>query len=116
MEGKWVFSRNRTNLTIAKPNFPQNTLVYVNNSSIMPRKGGHAMYLEFAILAQILLMANPSPSIDLDKRNCKDNEVLIFMSLYNTQNGSCIGYILSYITLRGNANENFHSYGSDKQN
>ena len=41
---------------------------------------------------------------------------LIFMSLYNTQNGLYIGYILGYITLRGNANENFHSYGSDKQN
>ena len=82
----------------------------------MPVKGGHAMYLEFAILSQILPMANPPPSIDLDKRNCKDNDVLIFMSLYNTQNGLYIGYILGYITLRGNANENFHSYGSDKQN
>ena len=49
MEGKWLFQR--TDLTIVKGNFPENTLEYVNNGTITPVKGGHAMYLEFAILA-----------------------------------------------------------------
>ena len=45
------FKEQRTDLTIGTSNFPENTLVYVNNGSIWPVKGGHAMYLEFVILA-----------------------------------------------------------------
>ena len=78
------FKDQRTDLPIVKPNFPENSIVYVNNGSITPVKGGHARYLEFVILAQTLRMANPPPGIDLDKHNYKDNEVLIFTPLYNT--------------------------------
>ena len=76
------------------------------------------MYFEFVILAQILPMANLPPGIDLDKHNYKDNEVLIFTLLYNTQNGLYRGHTkkMGYITLRGDANESFYSYGFDKQN
>ena len=45
------FKEQRTDLTIGTSNFRENTLVYVNNGSIWPVKGGHAMYLEFVILA-----------------------------------------------------------------
>ena len=47
------FKNQRTDLTIGKANFSENMLVYVNNCSITPVKGGHATYLEFAILRQI---------------------------------------------------------------
>ena len=49
------FGNQRTDLTTVKANFPENTLVYVNNGSITPVKGGHAMYLDFVILAQFYL-------------------------------------------------------------
>ena len=112
------FKEQITDLTIAKPNFPENTLVYVNNGSVTPVKGGHAMHFEFVILAQILPMANLPPGIDLDKHNYKDNEVLVFTPLYNTQNSLCRSLTkkLGYITFRGDANESFYSYGFDKQN
>ena len=58
------FKDQRTDLTIGKANFSENTLVYVNNGSITPVKGGYTMYLEFAILAQILPIANAPPGID----------------------------------------------------
>ena len=58
------FKDQRTDLTIGKPVLPENTLVYINNGSITPVKGGHGMYLEFLILAQILPI--PPPGIDLD--------------------------------------------------
>ena len=77
----------KENLTIAKPNFPKNTLVYINNGSITPVKGSHAMYLEFVKLAQILPMINPPPGIDSNKHNYKDHEVLIYTPLYYTENG-----------------------------
>ena len=72
------FKDQRTDMTIGKPNFPENTLVYVNNGSITTVKGGYAMYLEFVIIGPILPMGNLLPNIDFDKYDYKENEVLIF--------------------------------------
>ena len=112
------FNDQRTDLTIGKPNFPENTLCYVNNGSITPVKGGHSMYLEYVIIGQILPMANPPPNIDFDKHDYKENEVLVFVPLYNTENRLYRGLTkrLGYVTLRGDQNESFYSYGFDKQN
>ena len=71
------FGDQKTDLTIVKANFPENTLVYVNNGSITPVKGGHAMYLDFVILAQILPVANPSSEMNLDTYKFQENEALI---------------------------------------
>ena len=94
-------------MTIVKPNFPENTLVYINNNSNTPVKGGHALYLEYVIIGQILLMANLPPGIDLDKDDYKDNEVLIF----NPENGLYRGLTkkFGYVTLRVDLNENFYA-------
>ena len=112
------FKDQRTDLTIGKPNFPENALVYINNGSITSVKDGYATYLEFVIIGQILPMANPPPNIDFDKYDYKENEVLIFTPLYKTENGLYRGLSrkLGYVTLRGNQNESFYSYGFDKQN
>ena len=48
------FKEQRTDLTIKKPNFPENTFVYVNQGSVSPIKGEQAIYFEFVILGQIL--------------------------------------------------------------
>ena len=48
------FGDQRADLTIKKANLPKNTLVYINNHSVTPVKGRHAIYLEYVILAQIL--------------------------------------------------------------
>ena len=76
------------------------------------------MCLEFVKLAQILPMENSPPDIDLDKHKYKDNEVLIFTPLYNTQNGlyRSLTKKIGDTTLRGIANESFYSYDFDKQN
>ena len=58
------FGDQRTDITMVKANFTENPLVYVNNGSITSVKGGHAMYLDFVILAQILSVANPPPGPD----------------------------------------------------
>ena len=81
------FGDQRTDITIVKANFTENPLVYVNNGSITSVKGGHAMYLDFVILAQILPVANPPPGLDLDTHKFQENEVLIYTPLYNTENG-----------------------------
>ena len=89
----------------------------MNNSSITRVKGGHAMYLDFVSLAQILPVANPPPEINLDTYKFQENEVLIYTPLCNTENGLYRGLTkkLGYIILRGDANETFFSYGFDKE-
>ena len=111
------FGDQKTDLTIVKANFPENTLVYMNNGSITPVKGGHSMYLDFVILAQILLVANPPSEINLDTYKFQENEVLIYTPLYNIKNGLYRGLTkkLGYIILRGDAKETFFSYGFDKE-
>ena len=111
------FKEQRTDLTIKKPNFPENTLIYVNQGSISPIKGEQAIYLEFVILRQILPFANPDPKINLDNHNFKDNEAL-FIPSYNTETGLYQDQQkkLRYITLRGDVNERFFSYGWNKEN
>ena len=48
--GNGFFNEQRSDLTVTKPNFPENALVYVNQGSISTIKGGHAIYLEFVML------------------------------------------------------------------
>ena len=111
------FEDQRIDLTIVKANFPENTLVYVNNGSITPVKARHVMYLDFVILAQIFPVANPPPEINLGTYKFQENEVLIYTPLYNTENGLYRGLTkkLGYIILRSDANETFFSYSSDKE-
>ena len=83
-KGNVFFGDQRADLTIKKANFPENTLVYISNVSAAPVKGGHAVFLEYVILAQTLPVPNPQPEVDLDSHKYLDNEVLIFTLLYNT--------------------------------
>ena len=111
------FKDQRIDLTIPKANFPENTLVYLNQGSISQMKDGEAIYLEYVVLGQIMPVANPDPAIDLDKYEFKDNECLLYVPLYNTENGLFRGLKkrLGYITLRGDKNETFYSYGYDSE-
>ena len=112
MEGKCIFGYQRTDLTIVKANFPENILVNVNNGSVTPVKGGHALYLDFVILAQILPVADPPPDLNLDTHKFQDNEVLLYTPLYNTENGLYRGLAKK---SGGDANETFFSYGFHKK-
>ena len=103
------FNDQRIDLTIPKPIFAENRLVYVNQGAISAVKGGHAIYLEFVINGQIMPIANPDPEIDLDKHDFKDHEALLFVPLHNTTTGLYRGITkkLAHITLREDVNERF---------
>ena len=116
-EESGFFKEQRIDLTIPKANFPENTLCYVNQGSVSQVKDGEAIYLEYVILGQIMAVANPDPSIDLDDYQFKENECLLYVPLYNKETGLFrgLGKRLGYITLRGDKNETFFSYGYDSE-
>ena len=111
------FKDQRVDLTIPKANFPENTLVSVNQGSISQMKDEEAIYLEYVVLGQIMPVANPDPAIDFDTYEFKENECLLYAPLYNKENGLFRGLAkrLGYITLRGDKIETFYSYGFDSE-
>ena len=121
-ENIWVqsgfFGEQRADLTIQKANFPEITLIYVNQTHVSLVKGGEkAIYCDFIILAQIMPLANIDPAINLDTYVTKDDEVVIYTPMYNTITGLYHGLTkkLGLITLRGNTKERFYSYGYSKE-
>ena len=115
--GNGFFNEQRSDLTITKPNFPENTLVYINQRSISTVKVGHAIYLEFVILGQLMSVANPDLQINLENHQFKDHEVCLFVLIYNKATWMYGGLTkkLPHITLRGDINERFYSYGFNKE-
>ena len=115
-EENGFFNDQKIDLTIPKVNFPENTLCYVNQGTVSQIKDGNAIYLEYVILSQIMAMANIDPNIDLDTYEFKENECLLFVPCYNKENGLFQGLkrTIDFITLRGDKDEVFFSYGYDE--
>ena len=98
-------------MTIQKANFPENTLVYLNQGSVLLFKGGgQAIYLGFVVLRQLMPVANPDPPINLETHVFKEKEALLYVPVYNKATGLYGGLTkkLAHITLRGDANERFY--------
>ena len=90
----------------------------MNQAHVSLVKGGKkAIYCDYIILAQIMPLANIDPAINLDTYVPKDNEVVIYVPMYNTITGLYHGLTkkLGLITLRGDAQERFYSYGYSKK-
>ena len=112
------FGDQRAELTIQKANFPENTLVHVNQAYVSLVKGGEkAIYCDYIAIAQIMPLANIDPAINLDTYTPKDDEVVIYTPMYNTVTGFYHGITkkLGLITLRGDTKERFFSYGYSKE-
>ena len=82
------FEIRRSDLTIQKASFPENTLCYVNQGTVSLVKGGEkAICLEFVVIGQVMAAANADPSINLETHVFKDNEVLLYVPVYNKATG-----------------------------
>ena len=107
------FNEQRSELNLSKANFPENTLVYVNQARISTVKAGEqAIYMTNVILAQILPYAN-CPNLDTYK--LKDDEVLLMCPVYDKDTSTFKGIEtrVALIIVRGDENECFLSYGYD---
>ena len=112
------FDDHQSDLTIPKVNFSENTLVYINQGSVLLVKGsGQAIYLEFVVCGQLMPVDNPDPTINLETHVFKENEALLYVPIYNKATGLYGGLTkrLAHITLRGDDSERFYSYGYSKE-
>ena len=62
-------------------------------------------------------VANPDPSVNLETHFFQDNEALLYLPVYNKVTGLYGGLtkMLAHITLQGDANKKFFSYGYLKE-
>ena len=113
-----LFGDQRSDLTILKANFPENTLAYLNQGSVsLVKGGGEAIYLEFVVCGQLMPIPNPNPTINLETHVFEENQALLYAAIYNKATGLYGGLTkkLAHITLQGDERERFYSYGYSKE-
>ena len=99
-------------MTILTANIPENTLVYVNQGSVsLAKGGGQAIYLEFVVCGQLMPIANPDATINMETHVFKENQALLYEPIYNKTTGlyGDLTKRLAHITLR------FYNYGYLKE-
>ena len=90
--------------------------MYINQASISPLKNNEeAIYVVNVALAQLLPLVN-SP-LDIENFVCKENEVKLLCPLYDTETARFLGLEkpLAVISVRGDDDELFLSYGYNKE-
>ena len=82
------FKDCQSDLTISTANYPELTCCYINQSQVSLVKGGEqAAYLQYIVCGQIMPIANPDPSLNLDTHKFKEDEVVIYVPVYNKSTG-----------------------------
>ena len=78
------------------------------------KAGDYAIYLDYVISGQLILANNCS---DLDNYKLKENKVMLYVPLHNTENRYFRGVKkwLAYIMVRGDSDEIFFLYCYDKE-
>ena len=112
------FGDLNVDLTIMKANFPELTLCYINQARVsIVKNNEQAIYCDNVILAQIMPYAVMEPEVNLESYILKENEVIIYCPLYNLSTGLFYGITrkLGLITLLGDEQEQFFSYGFSKE-
>ena len=87
---------------------------YANQGTLSTVKGNFPIYLDYVILGQLILTENNPENID--KCECKQNEVKLFSPLcdVNTEEFLGLDTRLAFIMVRGNLDETFFSYSYDE--
>ena len=110
------FGDQKGEFTITKTNFPENTVIYINNGTISTVKGGNdAIYLDYIILGQLICAKNLPK--DLENYEYKQDELKLFVLNYNVKAGDSLGVQnwLAYIMVRSNEHGTFLPYGFEEE-
>ena len=90
----------------------------MTQGTVLLVKGGEkTIYLELVVIGQFMHVANADLSINLEALVFKDNEVILYVPVYNKETRFYDGLKkkLGQITHRGDDQERFFSYGYSKE-
>ena len=113
--GEFFFEARRSDYNMEKVNFPENTLLYVNQSYLTVQKNKTIYYCDYYIIGQIVGASNPPQNID--SYELQDREVKMVRPKYNSETGEFLGLYetVGLLVVRGDAEEIFLNYGFDKE-
>ena len=96
-------------------NFPENTLLYINQCYLTVLKNKKIYYCDYYIIGQIVEASNPPQNIDSSE--LQDREVKMFKPKYNSETEEFLGLCetVGLMVVRGDSEEIFLNYGFDKE-
>ena len=113
-EQNGFLGEEKSDFELSKRNYPEISLLYLNQAYLTVQKGEDKVYSDHVILGQISAAAN-SPD-DMKTYECAENEVKLVAPFYNEQTGEVLGLrkSLGFINLRGDEEDAFFNYGFSK--
>ena len=98
-----------------KVNFPENTLLYINQVFLTVKKNKMIFYCGYYVLGQIVEASN-TPQ-DVSSYTLKENEVKMVKPQQDPKTGEFKGLYktVGFLVVRGSTEEVFFNYGYDKK-
>ena len=100
------FGELKTDFVLHKKDFPENSLIYLNQAYISSK----VVYCDYVLLGQLLILKNPE-----SKEPINSSYVKLYSPSYDREQGRFLGIkeTLAYIMIRGYEDESFYTYGFD---
>ena len=109
-----VSSTEQTNnFNMAKVNYPENAIIYINQVYLTGKNNKKMYYADFFILDQVIEALNSHENIT--NYVCKEKEVKLIRPRYDPSTGDFLGLYktVGFIVVRGDEEEHFLNYGYD---
>ena len=103
------------NILHIEMNFPENSLIYINQAYLAIQQNKKIYYCDYFILGQVIEACNLPK--DISKYELKGREVKFFHPRYNKDTGEFLGLYETdgFLVVCGDAEEIFLNYGFDKK-
>ena len=104
------FGELKTDFVLHKKDFPENSLLYLNQAYISSKDGDPIIYCDYVVLGQLLILKNPEGNEPINSSHVK-----LYSPYYGREQGRFLGIkeTLAYIMIRGYENETFYTYRFD---
>ena len=98
-----------------KVNFPENTLLYLNQCYLTVKKNKKIYCCDFFIIGKIVEASNPPE--DMSTYVLREKEVKMVRPKYNPETGEFLGLYeaVRFMVVRGSHDEVFFNYGNDQE-
>ena len=80
------FGELKTDFTLHKKDFPENSLIYVNQAYISSKDGEAVIYCDYVVLGQMLVLKNP-PASEPENSSC----LKLYSPSYEREQGRFLG-------------------------
>ena len=109
------FDSRKSDYSVEKVNFPENSLLYINQAYLTVKKNTQKIYCDFFILGQPVKAVNPPEEISTYQ--LKEGDMKMVRPKYNPDLGEFLGLyeMVGFIVVRAFPKELFFDYGYHRE-